>query len=66
MLYIIGHIHLIHAWTAITDDNIRVIIPPAPANEEYTGSFVMFSYDDTKKTLNASEIQIDGTMITVF
>ena len=61
---VLGHIHLVHAWTAITDDNIRVIIPPAPANEEYTGSFVMFSYDDTKKTLNASEIQSDGTMIT--
>ena len=63
---VLGHLHLIDAWTTVTGDNIHVIIPPAPANPEYTGSFVMFSYDDSNKTLSALEIQNDGTINSLF
>ena len=63
---VLGHLHLDQAWTKVTDDNIRVIIPPAPANSYYTGSFVMFSYDDSTKKLSALEIQSNGIANSLF
>ena len=66
LVMVLGHIHLVNAWTAVTDDNIRVIIPPAPANEYYTGCFVFFSYDDSIKKLSAVEIQSNGIVNQVF
>ena len=63
---VLGHLHLVNAWTAVTDDYIRVIIPPAPANEDYKGAFVFFSYDDSIKKLSAVEIQSDGIVNQVF
>ena len=63
---VLGHLHLDSYWSTITDDGIRVIIPPAPANNIYNGSFVMFSYDDTNKKLSAIQIENDGKIYSIF
>ena len=63
---VLGHLHLDSYWSTITDDGKRVIIPPAPANNIYNGSFVMFSYDDTNKKLSAIQIENDGKIYSIF
>uniref|UniRef100_A0A6C0CPH7 Calcineurin-like phosphoesterase domain-containing protein n=1 Tax=viral metagenome TaxID=1070528 RepID=A0A6C0CPH7_9ZZZZ len=63
---IIGHLHLSKTFTTITDDGIRVIIPPSPANMNYNGNFVLFQYDTTTETLEAYEVDNEQTMTQLF
>ena len=63
---VLGHLHLQEGWSTITGDNIRVVIPPSPANDAYNGSFVMFSYDDLTKKLSALNIERNGVATSLF